>query len=90
MKSWVAYKWSSSGWFYWNCCGRCYKSWIGKSYQNWFLKCLLVRTILNSEVHILSLFRPSIYIKDVNPAVHLLLLISSDVNLLSSSENVIL
>jgi len=55
-------------------------------------ECLPVKTLLNAEVHIVSLFLPSIYITVVNPAVHLLLLIIRvcDANLLSSSENIIL
>jgi hypothetical protein len=42
------------------------------------------------EVHILSLFHPSVPITAVHYSVRLLLLISCDVNLLSSSEYVIL
>jgi len=90
MKSWVTYKGSSSGWVYWKWCRRCYRSWTGKSYQSCFLKCLLVRTLLNGEIHIVLIFIPSFYITVVNPAVQLLLLISCHVNLLSSSEYVIL
>jgi hypothetical protein len=42
----------------------------------------------NGEVHILSLFLPSIYISVVHYSAHLLLLISCDLNPLSSFENV--
>jgi len=49
-----------------------------------------VKTLLNTEIHFVSLLLPSIYITAVNPAVHLLLLITCDANILSSDENVIL
>jgi hypothetical protein len=63
---------------------------LGRSLQSCFLKCLLVRTLLTGELYILSLFPPAIYITALNNPVRILLLISCDVNILSSSENVIL
>jgi len=78
MKIWATYKGFSSACLYWYCWGRCYQSRYGKIYQNWFLKCLLFRTLLTAEVHILSLFLPSLYITFVHSAVQMLFLISCD------------
>jgi hypothetical protein len=60
------------------------------NYENWFLKSLLERTLLDEEVRVLSLslFLPSTYKRVAHSDVQLLLIISGDVNLLSSSDNV--